>query len=78
VAIGSRDKIRDKQFSEKHNRHIMIKSHLPEINKNIGHGRFSYSENEKNTSSLDMPVFAYMRKSTTKPEQNDSLPQQEE
>ena len=55
--------------------------HIRPLKSNIGHGRLRYSESEKGQiQSLDeeIPVFAYMRKSTSKKEQEESIEQQQE
>lgn len=54
---------------------------LKPIKRGIAHGRFSYSESEKNyrvSINDDVPIFAYLRRSTNKKEQEDSLIQQED
>jgi len=51
--------------------------HLKPLKKGIAHGRNSYSESEKYAEySQETPVFAYMRRSTSKVEQEDSLEKQ--
>ncbi len=52
--------------------------HLKPLKKGIAHGRNSYSESEKAEYSKETPVFAYMRRSTNKVEQEDSLEKQED
>jgi len=54
----------------------MATSHLKPLKQGIAHGRNAYHESEKDTEA--MPVFAYMRRSTDKEEQKDSILQQEE
>ena len=52
--------------------------HLKPLKKGIAHGRNSYSGSEKSEYSKETPVFAYMRRSTSKIEQEDSLEKQED
>ncbi len=56
-------------------------SRIAPLGSNIGHWRFRYSESEKQNTgvvSWEVPIFAYLRKSTNKKEQEDSLVQQED
>lgn len=55
--------------------------HIKQIKSNIAHWRSRYSETEKNNrenKKWETPIFAYLRRSTPKEEQRESLIQQED
>ena len=78
MAIGGGE--RGDNLSHSHNRHIMT-PHIRPLKNNIGHGRLRYSDSEKRqilSFNENIPVFAYLRRSTPKEEQRESLIQQED